>query len=276
MPVAAYGLANCRRRKDPATSMAAVVAIIVAAAAALAAPVGNPNMLTLHALDDPDAICLAGAPAGVYAWTGGDHHGGDAKSWVLQLGSSSSGLDMCLDPARCELVVKDGLSKSNATGQLPMLTGVQNVSLMMGVQSQNCSENPSFCHFNQAQIMLCDFAMLTSSGTDRVGPANGTKLHYRGLQILKASLQKLGQLGLKDATAVLLTGVVHGGTAVFLHADRIGAWLKEIAPNLKVYKALPADGIHPKHWNVGFFPQCKFTSNQEIYDRTFLSEIDCL
>ena len=30
---------------------------------------------------------------------------------------------------------------------------------------------------------------------------------------------------------------------------------RTIAPNLKVYKALPADGIHPKHWNVGFWPQ---------------------
>ena len=166
-----------------------VATLVVTAIAALAAPIGNPNKLSLHPLDDPGAVCLAGAPAGVYAWAG------DPKNWVLQLGSSSAGLDMCLDPARCELVVKDGLSKSNATGELPMLTGVPNVSLMMGVQSQNCSENPTFCGFSQAQIMMCDFAMLTSSGTDRVGPANGTKLHFRGLQILKASLQKLGQLG---------------------------------------------------------------------------------
>ena len=121
-----------------------VAARVIAATAALAAPIGNPNMLSLHPLDDTDAICLAGAPAGVYAWTDGD-----PKSWVLQLGSSSAGLDMCLDPARCELVVKDGLSKSNATGELPMLTGVPNVSLMMGVQSQNCSENPTFCGFSQ-------------------------------------------------------------------------------------------------------------------------------
>ena len=50
-------------------------------------------------------------PAGVYAWTGGD-----PTRWVVQLGSSSAGLDMCLDPARCELVVRDALAKSNATG----------------------------------------------------------------------------------------------------------------------------------------------------------------
>ena len=36
--------------------------------------------------------------------------------------------------------------------------------------------------FNQAQIMMCDFAMLTGDA-DRVGPANGTKLHFRGLKL---------------------------------------------------------------------------------------------
>jgi hypothetical protein len=221
-------------------------------------PIGNTNKLSLHALDDPDALCLSGTRAGVYAWTGGD-----PSRWVIQLGSSSAGLDMCLDPARCELVVRDALAKSNATGQVPMLSGAPNVSLMMGIQSQNCSENPTFCRFNQAQLMMCDFALLTGN-IDRIGPANRTKLHFRGLQILEASLQKLGQLGLKKARSVLLTGVVHGGTAVFLHADRIGQMLRTIAPNLQTYKALPADGIHPKHYNVGFWcapPMCLFEWN---------------
>ena len=216
-----------------------------------AAPIGNPNVLQLHPLDDPGALCLAGHPAGVYAFTGA---AGSSKQWVIQLGSSSSGLDMCLDPARCELVAKY-LNTSGAAAGLPMLPGsTPNASLLMGIQSQNCTENPTFCGFSQAQIMMCDYAMLMSDA-EKVGPANATRLHFRGLRILRASLQKLGQLGLKDAESVLLTGVVHGGTAVFMHADRIGAMLKEIAPSLKVYKALPVDGIHPQHWNVGFWPQ---------------------
>jgi hypothetical protein len=125
---------------------------------------------------------------------------------------------------------------------------------MMGIQSQNCTENPTFCNFHQAQLMMCDYAMLMSDA-ERVGPANNTPLHFRGLKILRASFEKLGQLGLKDAESVLLTGIVHGGTAVFMHADRIRSMLKEIAPNLKVFKALPVDGIHPKHWSVEFWPQ---------------------
>eukprot|EP01051_Picozoa_sp_SAG22_P022243 SAG22_NODE_5256_length_1052_cov_0.945435_1_plen_328_part_10 len=213
-------------------------------------PVGNPNHLTLHELDDPGAVCLAGTPAGVYAYTGDS-----PKQWVLQLGSSSSGFDMCMDPARCELVAKY-LKTTNDTAALPMETGAQNVSLLMGIQSQNCTENPDFCNFNHAQIMMCDYALLTSNSSEpTAGPASGTPMHFRGLQVLEASIKKLAQLGLAEAEEVLLTGVVHGGTAVFIHADRIGAWLRELAPGLKKYKAVPADGIHPRHWSVEFWPQ---------------------
>ena len=98
--------------------------------------------------------------------------------------------------------------------------------------------------------------MLTGN-TDRVAP-NGTKLYFRGLKILEASLHKLGDLGLKGATSVLLTGVVHGGTAVFIHADRVGAMLKDIAPGLKVYKALPADGI--REWRPPLPLICEITA----------------
>ena len=35
--------------------------------------------------------------------------------------------------------------------------------------------------------MMCDFAMLTGDA-DRVGPANGTKLDFRGLQLEDAKI----------------------------------------------------------------------------------------
>lgn len=191
--------------------------------------IGNGNVLTRHGLDDPNAVCLAGHPASVYTFL--NPAGVDRKQWVIQLGSSSSGIDMCLDPARCELVAKY-LNVSGAAAGLPMLAGnTPNTSLMMGIQSQNCTENPTFCNFNQAQLMMCDYAMLMSDA-ERIGPVNNTPLHFRGLKILAASFEKLGQLGLKHAESVLLTGIGHGGTAVFLHADRIRSILREIAPNI--------------------------------------------
>eukprot|EP01043_Picozoa_sp_COSAG02_P090204 COSAG02_NODE_27089_length_617_cov_0.934363_1_plen_119_part_10 len=66
--------------------------------------IGNGNVLTRHGLDDPDAVCLAGHPASVYTFL--NPADADRKQWVIQLGSSSSGIDMCIDPARCELVAK--------------------------------------------------------------------------------------------------------------------------------------------------------------------------
>eukprot|EP00658_Telonema_sp_P-2_P001625 TRINITY_DN10609_c0_g2_i2.p1 TRINITY_DN10609_c0_g2~~TRINITY_DN10609_c0_g2_i2.p1 ORF type:complete len:337 (-),score=54.56 TRINITY_DN10609_c0_g2_i2:162-1172(-) len=105
--------------------------------------------------------------------------------------------------------------------------------------------------------MMCDYALLMSNSTV-TGP-NGTQLHFRGLDILEASLEKLSTMGLNKATHVLLTGFGHGGTSVFMHADRIGAALKVLSPSLQVYKALPADGIHPKHANCAFWPQTNVT-----------------
>ena len=41
----------------------------------------------------------------------------------------------------------------------------------------------------------------------------------------------------------MLHGISHGGTAVILNADKVGALLANAAPGLKTYKALPVDGI---------------------------------
>eukprot|EP00658_Telonema_sp_P-2_P001626 TRINITY_DN10609_c0_g2_i3.p1 TRINITY_DN10609_c0_g2~~TRINITY_DN10609_c0_g2_i3.p1 ORF type:complete len:255 (-),score=48.04 TRINITY_DN10609_c0_g2_i3:2-766(-) len=169
----------------------------------------NPNSLTLHPLPDPAPLCMGGVPAGLYAWTGGD-----PTKWVIQLGSESPGLDMCISPAHCELVATR-LTASNRTAFLPMHDGLQaNISLGLGILSQDCTENPDFCGFNQAQLMMCDYALLMSNSTV-TGP-NGTQLHFRGLDILEASLEKLSTMGLNKATHVLLTGFGHGGTSVFM------------------------------------------------------------
>ena len=42
---------------------------------------------------------------------------------------------------------------------------------------------------------------------------------------------------------MVLHGISHGGTAVILNADKVGALLAKAAPGLKTYKAVPVDGI---------------------------------
>ena len=75
-------------------------------------------------------------------------------------------------------------------------------------------------------------------------------LHFDGLRVLRSSIAKLLGLGLANASKVLLTGVAHGGTAVYLHADRIHAQIRAANPGLRRFGALPVDGLHPKHWTV--------------------------
>ena len=75
-------------------------------------------------------------------------------------------------------------------------------------------------------------------------------LHFDGLRVLRSSIAKLLGLGLANASKVLLTGVAHGGTAVYLHADRIHAQIRAANPGLTRFGALPVDGLHPKHWTV--------------------------
>jgi hypothetical protein len=80
-------------------------------------------------------------------------------------------------------------------------------------------------------------------------------MHFRGLRILEASLQKLGSLGLSRATTVLLTGFSHGGTMVLLHADRVRASLRKISQGLVHFGALTADAAHPDYpslWRIPF------------------------
>ena len=64
-----------------------------------------------------------------------------------------------------------------------------------------------------------------------------------GQKILAAAITKLASLGLDKAEEVVLHGISHGGTAVILNADKVGALLAKAAPGLKTYKAVPVDGI---------------------------------
>ena len=82
---------------------------------------------------------------------------------------------------------------------------------------------------NKADLSMCDFSLglgdAEHSGvTTFFGGTNTTsKVWFKGRRILAASVAKLGALGLAKAKRVLLTGVAHGGTAVYLNADWLAA-----------------------------------------------------
>eukprot|EP01051_Picozoa_sp_SAG22_P006303 SAG22_NODE_406_length_10984_cov_28.344970_15_plen_281_part_00 len=101
-------------------------------------------------------------------------------------------------------------------------------------------------------------AMLMSSAgshavaADAATNSSAATLHFAGIKILEAAITKLGTLGLAKAERVILHGIAHGGTAAILHADRVAALVKKVAPGLAAFKALPVDGIHPKFGSMIF------------------------
>ena len=47
---------------------AAAIVLLATLLAASSSPIGNNNVLQYYPLDDPEAVCIAGHPAGVYAY----------------------------------------------------------------------------------------------------------------------------------------------------------------------------------------------------------------
>ena len=104
-------------------------------------------------------------------------------------------------------------------------------------------------------------AMVTGASLGLAAPDDKTVLHFRGPQIMAASIKKLASLGLSkvsrhdlagvwvaffresfsgivrvQATKVLLTGTAGAGQQVFLQADLFHAAVKAVAPGLTVFK----------------------------------------
>ena len=79
-------------------------------------------------------------------------------------------------------------------------------------------------------------AMVTGASLGLAAPDDTTVMHFRGPQIMAASIKKLASLGLSKATKVLLTGTAGAGQQVFLQADLFHAAVKAVAPGLTVFK----------------------------------------
>ena len=167
------------------------------------------------------------------------------KDWVVQIGSQSITTSFCISEKTCALFA------TPPTGPPPPPPGPMAVS-NAGPQSSDCTINPTFCKFNQAQISDCTMDLLLGDNDETMAAeTNGSvTAHFQGQKLLKASLAKLAELGLSAAERVLLNGVGWGGTSVILNADSVGAQLKTLAPGLKDYRAVAADAIHPKRFHL--------------------------
>jgi hypothetical protein len=252
-----------RRRGAPPSAPMASARLSVLLQLCVVAPAAGPPPPpppTIAANVLPTAQCIDSSPAVVYA------NVSTAATWVIQVGPGNGGAGMfCFtDPSGkptgqamdCPSIAVR-TRPSPPSPPLPASLGAG------GIQDLNCTRNPTFCKAAFAQLSSCSYDMLLGNAVHTLPYRwNGsavinatTTFKLQGQLILKESLQKLGELGLKDAESVVLTGETHGGTAAALISDTVGAQLKVIAPKLKKFGVLPADGLHPRFASFQQNPQ---------------------
>jgi len=196
---------------------------------------------------DAQAVCINGIPATLNAYV----NPRPSTTWVINIGGvSPQSPGWCVNLQSCLVFGQlNGTQPKPAPTPPPAPIGFGETLL-----GSNCSQNPDFCAANKVDLSMCDFSLglgdAEHSGvTTFFGGTNTTsKVWFKGQHILSASLTKLASLGLGKAKRVLLTGIAHGGTAVYLNADRLAALIKKLAPGA-VVKALPVDAMHPNLYN---------------------------
>ena len=197
---------------------------------------------------DPTAKCVDGSTPSVNVYVNPK----PSKQWVILLGSTSVGLEICISEGACSLMGKrppvPGAPPASPKAPSPP------VPLQGGTQSQNCTENPDWCGANHAMIPMCDLTLLLSDKDEVLSaggcPIPGTccakpTMTFRGRRILTAALDLLIKLGMNQAEEILLMGVGFGGTSAILNADFVSETLTPLIKSLTKFKVMAVDGIHP-------------------------------
>lgn len=205
----------------------------------------------------PTAQCIDSSPAVVYA------NASTAATWVIQVGPGNGGAGMFCFTDPSGKPTGQAMDCPSIAARPPPSPPSPATLGAGGIQDLNCTRNPTFCKAAFAQLSTCSYDMLLGNAVHTIPYRwNGstvintsTTFQLQGQRILGESLQKLGELGLKDAESVVLTGETHGGTTAALIADAVGEQLKAIAPNLKKFGVLPADGLHPRFSSFQQNPQ---------------------
>eukprot|EP01052_Picozoa_sp_SAG31_P020143 SAG31_NODE_1502_length_8080_cov_131.725849_1_plen_347_part_00 len=104
--------------------------------------------------------------------------------------------------------------------------------------SNRCDLNPAFCEFNMIWLKTCDGG---SWSGNRSSPSP-SGLFYRGKHILRATAEALLDMGIGDASEIVIGGGSAGALGVYLQADY---WLSLLNPTGKVKKvaAVPDCGF---------------------------------
>ena len=225
---------------------------------------GNANWV-LQRLDKarfPDAQCLDGSQGAFYVSPGS---GANASNFVIHL----QGGGWCTSLAGCAARAAGqdayagqpsigGTGSWASSGCPPPAGSLAPVCVADGGDGGALNDadavNPDLAGYTKVFVGYCDGSSFASDVAVPVVVNATTTVFFRGRRILDAVLETLvSDHGLAAAPRVLLKGCSAGGMAVFLHADRIGAWLRARNPAVN-YAAFPGAGtiLYMRNYNGGY------------------------
>lgn len=159
-----------------------------------------------------------------------------AGLWTINI----QGGGWCYDEKDCLCRSKDSLGTSTVAAS----------TKRMGCSNPN-PDGTTVKDCNSVDLLYLDGASFSGYRAKPWPVPNSTdKLWFRGITNLDATIEwLLDNTPLKEATEVLLKGESAGGLSTFLHADRVGARIKAVAPKLTTYRANPIVGYFQDHDN---------------------------
>jgi len=193
----------------------------------------NPLPLTLLQKGEGGSQCLDGSPYGYYfrpAPAGSKH----PNEWVIFM----QGGGLCVTIIDCMIRAKNNLGTSTVWSQ--------NYSQTDNVLASDPNVNP-FWDFNHVWLPYCSGDTHTGGQTKR----NGYDLFFSGANNFEATVARLQNLGLNNASRIILTGSSAGGIGTMNNADR----LQDLVPQAQVM-AMPAGGF--------FFPDTMELSETQL------------
>jgi hypothetical protein len=194
--------------------------------------------MELHILQDPSALCLDGTPGAFYF-----ARGASASKWMVW----HEGKAWCLSEEDCvkRANATDGRGGWSASGW-PSKPGCLPPTIPFAGKpeiedtaqlSPMSKSNPTFHDFNMVFVKTCDGGSW-SGNQPRVSPGG---LYYRGASILKATIDALVEMGIENATEIVIGGGSAGALGVYRH---VNYYVERLNPvGLKRVVALPDCGF---------------------------------
>lgn len=166
-------------------------------------------------IQDPNAVCIDGTQPGFYLW-----QGSETKRFTIH----HEGGGWCGSKISCAQRSKRNTGSSK---NWPDSTNLQGMVAAWGAWylSNDPVVNPLMHNWTKILFKYCDGASFLGNREDAMQGPNGELLHFKGHRILRAGINKMLSLGMKDALSVVVNGGSAGGLAVYLHANVYAAAL---------------------------------------------------